>query len=162
MAAGKGHKGGKENKPGLPNIQNRQARHEYHILESFEAGIVLLGSEIKSIREGKVNIGDAYARIMNGEAWIIGMNIQPYRNINTFDPYDPTRTRKLLLRRKQIEKLHADTREKGLTLIPLKIYFKNGMAKMELGLGKGKKLHDRREDIKERDAKREIQRAMKR
>lgn len=160
MARDKGK--GKDKRPGPPTILNRQARANYHILESVEAGIMLTGAEVKSIREGKVNISDAHARVMKGEMWLMGMNINPYRHINTFVAPDPLRSRKLLLHRKQIEKLASAVAEKGLTLIPLKLYFKKGFAKIEIGLGKGKKLYDKRDDIKTRDAKREMDRAMKR
>lgn len=145
-----------------PSILNRSARHDYHILDSMEVGIVLKGSEVKSIRQGKVNLKDAFARVMKGELWLMGMHITPYANVNTFETLEPMRDRKLLLHRKQLVKLEEATAEKGLSLIPLKIYFKNRRAKLELGVGKGKKLYDKREDAKEKDAKREIDRAMKR
>lgn len=156
-------KGGEEIKSTrAPTIVNRKARHDYHIMETFEAGIALIGAEVKSIREGKVNISDAYARVRNGEAWLIGLHISPYKNQNTFEEYNPSRSRKLLLHKKQIDKLSSMTQEKGLTLIPLKIYFKRGRAKLELGVGKGKKLYDKREDLKRKTAQREMERAMKR
>lgn len=159
MAARK--KGGVEKRT-PPTIQNREARHNYHILESMEVGLALKGVEVKSIRDGKVNLKDAFARPLKGEIWLMGLHISPYKNQNTFDIYDPMRNRKLLLHHRQILKLSEAVAEKGMTLVPLKIYFKNGMVKLELGVGKGKKLHDHREDIKERDAKREIDRAMRR
>jgi len=139
-------------------ISNRRARFEYEILESFEAGIVLVGSEVKSLRQGKANLQDSYALVKNGEVWLLNMHINPYEQANQFN-HDPLRTRKLLLNKSEIAKLQVKTNEKGLTLIPLKLYFKKGNAKVELGIGKGKKLHDKRESIKERDVTREMQRA---
>lgn len=154
--------GAKEKRSGPPTINNRQAWANYHILDTVEAGIMLTGAEVKSIREGKVNIAEAHARVMKGEMWLMGMNINPYRHMNSFTVPDPLRSRKLLLHRKQIEKLGEALSEKGLTIIPLKLYFKKGFAKIELGVAKGKKEYDKREDIKTRDAKREMDRAMKR
>jgi len=148
-------------KSGHPVIINRKARHDYHILESMEAGLALKGSEVKSIREGKISLKDSYARIEKGEAWLVGCHISAYTNQNTFEPYNPTRTRKLLLHKKQLLRLHATVKEKGLTLLPLKVYFRNGIAKLELGIGKGKKLYDKREDLKKKEADRQIERAMK-
>jgi len=144
-----------------PTIQNRKARHDYFILESFEAGIVLKGCEVKSVRAGKIQIHDSYVRVKDGEAWLVGCHISPYENQNTFEPYNADRDRKLLLRRKQIEKMGAQIKEKGLTLLPLKVYFTRGKAKLELGLGKGKKLYDKRETLKSREAGREMDRAMR-
>ncbi len=138
-------------------ISNRRARFEYEILETFEAGIVLVGSEVKSLRQGKANLQDSYALVKNGEVWLLNMHINPYEQANQFN-HDPLRTRKLLLNKSEIEKLQIKTNEKGLTLIPLKLYFKKGNAKVELGIGKGKKLHDKRESIKERDVEREMRR----
>ncbi len=146
---------------GPPSILNRKARHNYHIIESMEAGIALTGAEVKSIREGKISLKDSYGKIKNDEVWLIGCHINPYSNLNTFDPYNPLRERKLLLHKKQIKKLAEATHEKGLTLLPLKLYFKRGIVKIELGIGKGKKLYDKRYDIKKRDSEREIERAMK-
>jgi SsrA-binding protein len=154
--------GGTEKRPGPPTIKNRQAWANYHILDTVEAGIMLTGAEVKSIRAGQVNISDAHARVMKGELWLMGMNINPYRHMNSFVVPDPLRSRKLLLHRKQIEKLDTALSEKGLTIIPLKLYFKKGFAKIELGVAKGKREYDKREDIKTRDAKREMDRAMKR
>lgn len=148
-------------KAGPPTIANRKARHDYHILESLEAGIALTGAEVKSIRDGKISFKDAHARIKNGEVWLVGAHISPYKNKNSFDPYNPLRDRKLLLHKKQIKKLAASTQEKGLTLIPLKLYFKRGLAKIELGVGKGKKLYDKRYDLKKKETEREIDRALK-
>lgn len=139
-------------------ISNRKARFEYEILDTFESGIVLVGSEVKSLRQGKANLQDSYALVKNGEVWLLNMHINPYEQANQFN-HDPLRTRKLLLNKSEIAKLQIKTNEKGLTLIPLKLYFKKGIAKVELGIGKGKKLYDKRESIKERDVTREMQRA---
>jgi SsrA-binding protein len=139
------------------SISNRRARFEYEILDSYEAGIVLKGSEVKSLRASKANLQDSYAIVKNGEVWLLNMHINPYEQANQFN-HEPLRTRKLLLNKSEIAKLHAGTNEKGLTLIPLKIYFKKGIAKVQLGIAKGKKLHDKRESIKERDIEREMRR----
>lgn len=140
--------------------QNRKARHDYHIEETMEVGLVLTGTEIKSIRAGKVNLKDSFARIQEGEVFLHNMHISPYEQGNRYN-HDPLRTRKLLLHRRQINKLIGLTKEKGYTLIPLKLYLKNGLAKLDLALGKGKKLYDKRETMKKRDADREAQRALK-
>jgi SsrA-binding protein len=139
-------------------VVNRRARHEYHILERIEAGIVLKGTEVKSVREGKVQLGDAYASVEGGEVFLLQMHISPYEQGNRFN-HEPLRKRKLLLHARQIHKLRAQTQEKGLTLIPLTLYFKGPHLKVELGLAKGKKTHDRREDLAKRDAEREMERA---
>lgn len=139
---------------------NRRAHHEYYILETFEAGIALTGTEVKSLRQGKANINDAFARIDNGECILYEMHISPYDFGNRFNP-DPKRPRKLLLHKREIMKLNSEIREKGLTLIPLKVYFTRGMAKIELGLAKGKKLYDKRDDIAKKEANRKIDRAIK-
>ncbi len=139
------------------SISNRRARFEYEILDSFEAGIVLTGSEVKSLRAGKANLQDSYALVKNGEVWLLNMHISPYEQANQFN-HDPVRTRKLLLHKSEIVKLYSKANEKGLSLIPLKLYFKKGMAKVELGVGKGKKLHDKRDSIKARDVERELRR----
>jgi SsrA-binding protein len=143
-----------------PSIDNRRARHEYHILESLEAGLVLTGTEVKSIRLGGVSIAEAYARFRNGEAWLLGMHVPPYKE-GSFSNEEPNRPRKLLLKREQIEKLTARVGEKGLTIIPLRMYFTRGMVKVELGLAKGKKLWDKREDAAKRDVAREIARELR-
>ncbi|NOX88182.1 MAG: SsrA-binding protein SmpB [Calditrichaeota bacterium] len=140
---------------------NRKARHDYHIIDSVEAGIVLRGSEVKSIREGKVNLKDAYARFKNGELWLIGMHISPYRQA-TFEMQDPLRTRKLLLHKRELKRLQRYVDEKGVTLIPLKVYFKKHLVKIELGIARGKKQYDKRASIAERDQKRELERMLKR
>lgn len=139
---------------------NRKARHDYHIEETYEAGIVLTGTEIKSIRAGRVNIRDSYARVENGEVFLLNAHISPYEQGNRYN-HDPLRPRKLLLNKREIRQLHSKTQEKGLTLIPLRIYLKNGRAKLELAVARGKKLYDKREDIAARDAKREMERAFK-
>lgn len=140
--------------------QNKKAYHDYFIEETYEAGLVLQGTEIKAIRAGRVNLKDAFARVQNGEVWVHNMHISPYEQGNRFN-HDPLRTRKLLLHRKEILKLIGYTKETGYTLVPLKIYLKNGFAKMELGLGKGKKQYDKRHDLKEKEAKREIARVFR-
>jgi SsrA-binding protein len=139
---------------------NRKARHDYHIQESFEAGIVLKGSEIKSIRAGKVNLSDAYARPENGELWLYNSHIATY-DAASYNTHEPVRPRKLLLHRKEIDTLVSKVVQKGLTLVPLKLYIKHGVAKLELGVAKGKKVYDKREAIARRDADREVERAMK-
>lgn len=142
--------------------QNRKARHEYFIVESFETGIVLSGTEIKSIREGHVNLKDGFAKIENGELWLHNVHISPYEKGSYYNK-DPLRPRKLLAHRQEIRKLLAKTREKGFTLIPLKLYLKEGRrAKLELGIAKGKQLHDKRDTAAARDAAREMERAVRR
>jgi SsrA-binding protein len=137
---------------------NRRARHEYSILETFEAGVVLRGTEVKSLRAGLVNFKDSYATVRNGEVWLLGCHINPYSH-GTDANHDPERDRKLLLHSKEISRLSGKVAERGLTLIPLKLYFKSGRAKLELGLGRGKKLHDKRSTLREREVKREMDRA---
>ena len=139
---------------------NRKARHEYHVLESLEAGIELVGTEVKSIRMGNVNLKDSWADVKNGEVYLQGMHISPYEKGNIFNR-DPLRPRKLLLHRQEIRRLHQELKTKGLTLIPLAVYFKNSRVKVELGLCKGKKLYDKRAATAERDAKRTMDRAVK-
>jgi SsrA-binding protein len=138
-------------------VQNKKARFEYEILDTIEAGIVLKGTEVKSVRLKKVNIQDSYARIKDGEAFLYGMNISPYESGNIFN-HDPLRVRKLLLHKQEIKRLTGKQQEKGLTLVPLKVYWKNGKVKVLLGLAKGKTLYDKRHDIKKRDSDRELQR----
>ncbi|HUG28912.1 MAG TPA: SsrA-binding protein SmpB [Candidatus Limnocylindria bacterium] len=139
---------------------NRRARHEFLIEDSMEAGIVLSGTEIKSIRAGKVNLADSFARIERGEAWLVGAHIAPWEGGNRVN-HEPKRDRKLLLHRGQIDQLLGKTKAKGLTLVPLKLYITaRGKAKLELGLGKGKQLHDRRREIQARDARRDIEREL--
>jgi len=139
---------------------NRKARHEFHILESFEAGIALTGTEVKSLRANKANLQDSFARVENSELILYNMHISHYEQGNQFN-HEPKRPRKLLMHKQEIMRLLGKTQEKGLTMVPLKVYFTRGKAKVELGLAKGKKVHDKREAIKERDAKREMERAMK-
>lgn len=138
-------------------ISNRKARHEYEIIDVYEAGIVLKGSEVKSLRQGRANLQDSYADLKRGEVWLHNMHISPFEQANQFN-HDPVRDRKLLLNKSEIRKLIGKTTEKGLTLVPLKVYFKKGIAKIELALAKGKKSYDRREDIKKRDVEREMRR----
>jgi len=138
---------------------NRRARHEFLIEETVEAGIVLLGSEIKALREGKANLKDSYGRIEGGELWLWNAHISPYGPASQFG-HEPTRSRKLLLHRAELDRLHGKVKERGLTLVPLRLYFKRGRAKLELALGRGKKQHDKRDAIREREVRREIDRAI--
>ncbi|MFO7263625.1 MAG: SsrA-binding protein [Bacillaceae bacterium G1] len=140
--------------------QNRKASHDYFIEETYEAGMVLKGTEIKSIRAGRVNLKDSFARVEDGEVFLYNMHISPYEQGNRFN-HDPLRTRKLLLHKDEIRKLIGATKEKGYTLIPLKVYIRNGFAKVELALAKGKKLYDKRQAMAKRDAQREIERALR-
>ncbi len=140
-------------------IQNRRARHDYHVLDSFECGIVLAGSEVKSIREGKANLQDAYARVVNGEVWLHGMHVLPYPFSRL--ELDPVRPRKLLLHRSEIDEVARESGEKGVTLVPLRVYFKDGRAKVELAVARGKRAYDKRRVLAERDARREAERALK-
>ena len=141
-------------------IQNKKARHDYFIEETLETGIVLSGTEVKSIRQGKANLKDSYAIIKDGEIYITGMHISPYDKGNIFNN-DPLRDRKLLLHKREINKLVGMVQQKGLTLVPVKAYFVRGRVKILLGIARGKKLYDKREDIKARDAKRDIDRKIK-
>ncbi|MBC7076012.1 MAG: SsrA-binding protein SmpB [Syntrophomonadaceae bacterium] len=141
-------------------VNNRRARHNYHINETYEAGLVLLGTEVKALRMGKGSIQDAYAVVRDGEVWVNNFHISPYEKGNQFN-HDPLRPKKLLLNRREINRLTGLQKEKGYTLIPLRIYFKNGLAKMELAVAKGKKMYDKREDIARRDAHRAIERAVR-
>lgn len=140
--------------------QNKKARHDYFIEDTFEAGIVLSGTEVKSIRQGKVNLKDSFARVRDGELYLINMHISPYEQGNRFNT-DPTRTRKLLLHKREINRLIGQTKEQGYALVPLSLYFKNGFAKVELALAKGKKQYDKRESLKEKEAKRDVERAFR-
>jgi SsrA-binding protein len=145
--------------------RNPKATHDYHILETWESGIVLTGTEVKSLRNGKASIKEAYARLRNGEVFLEGMNITQYEQGNRYN-HDPVRSRKLLLHRREIEKLIGSVEQKGLTLVPLELYFKNGKAKVVLALGRGKKTHDKREALKrrvsEREAARDVSRGLSR
>ncbi len=139
--------------------RNPKATHDYHVLETWEAGLVLTGTEVKSLRQGKASIKEAYARVRNGEVFLEGMNISPYEQGNRYN-HDPVRSRKLLLHRREIDRLIGAVEQRGLALVPLELYFKKGRAKVTLALGKGKKVHDKREDLKRRIAEREAARAM--
>lgn len=150
-----------ENQKPEKNITvNRKARHEYSILQTFETGIVLTGTEVKALRQGKANLVDSYANIEKGEVWLLSVNVSAYEqgNINN---HEPTRPRKLLLNKSEIKKLIGKVKEKGLTLIPLRLYFKNGKVKVELAIAKGKKVYDKRESIAKRDFQREQERRFK-
>jgi len=137
--------------------RNKRARHDYEILETWEAGLVLTGTEVKSLRDGKANLADAYAVVNAGEVYLLNLHISPYEQGNQFN-HDPTRTRKLLLHRKEIRRMIGAVERQGLTLIALELYFRRGRAKVAIALGKGKKQHDKREDLKKRDAERELAR----
>ncbi|MBQ1249650.1 MAG: SsrA-binding protein SmpB [Selenomonadales bacterium] len=140
--------------------ENRKARHDYHIHETYEAGIALTGTEVKSLRAGKANLKDSYAHVENGEMMISQMHISPYEQGNIFN-HEPMRKRKLLMHKKEILKLFGKTREKGYSLVPLKLYFTRGKAKLQIALASGKKNYDKRQDIAARDAKRDMERAMR-
>lgn len=140
---------------------NPKARHDYHVSETYETGIVLTGSEVKSLRQGRASLRESFAIIRGGEVFLIGMHIPPYPQAG-YMQHDPTRTRKLLLHKDEIERLVGKTKERGLTLVPLKCYFDHGLAKIELGLAKGKKLYDKRETMKERDSKMAVERYLSR
>lgn len=143
-----------------PLAQNKKARHDYQILETLEAGLVLTGTEIKSVRERRINLKDGFAQIHNGEAWLMNVHISEYTQGNRFN-HDPLRARKLLLHKKEIQKLTGQTSEKGITIVPLKVYLKHGFAKVLLGIAKGKHDYDKRETIKKREQEREIRRTLK-
>jgi SsrA-binding protein len=140
--------------------QNRKARHEYEVLDTLECGVALMGSEVKSLRIGRLSLDEAYGRMKDGEVWLIGCDIQEYPNAK-FYGHEPKRPRKLLLHRREIKKFASQAYEKGLTLVPLKMYFKQGRAKVLLGICRGRKLHDKRDAMKQRDMQRDIQRAMR-
>jgi SsrA-binding protein len=140
--------------------ENRKARHDYHLLERVEAGLVLTGTEVKSLRDGRATLGQAWADIREGEAWLQGAEIATYAQGNVAN-HEPTRPRKLLLHRRELDRLYGQVREKGLTLVPTKLYFKNGRVKVELALARGKDVRDKRQAVADRDAKRQIERAMK-
>lgn len=141
--------------------QNKKASHDYFIEDTYECGLVLTGTEIKSLRQGRANIGDAFATIRNGEAFVHNMHISPFEQGNRHNPGDPTRARKLLLKKAEINKLLGLAKQEGYTLVPLKVYVRNGFAKLLLGLGKGKKQYDKRDTAAKRDAQRDIQRALR-
>jgi SsrA-binding protein len=141
-------------------LRNRRARHDYFISDIYDAGMVLVGSEVKSIRDSRANLQDAYARVVDGEIWLYGMHVSPYPFAHT-DPPDPMRRRKLLLHRKEIVELARATDEKGFTLVPLEVYFEEGRAKVKIGVARGKAHYDKRQSMAARDAQREAERAMK-
>ncbi|WP_425221576.1 SsrA-binding protein SmpB [Pseudomonas sp.] len=143
-------------------ILNRKARHNYHILETFEAGLILTGPEVKSIRQGQANLGEAHCLIREDKLLLIGCHISPYKPAAMNNPKDPARSRQLLLKKREIERLLGKLKEKGLTLVPLKLYFnERNYAKLQIGLARGKKNYDKRQDLKERDIKRDLQRRYK-
>lgn len=148
----------KKSQPQAVTITNRRAWHDYHIGETFEAGIVLSGTEVKSLRQGRASLQEAYCRLEGGEVYIVGMHITPYEQGNRFNP-DPVRPRKLLLHREEIRRIERQLQQKGYTLIPLKLYFVRGYAKLQIALARGKKLYDKREAIAKRDAELERRRA---
>jgi SsrA-binding protein len=147
--------------PREPSVTNRRARFEYEKIESLEVGIALTGTEIKSIRRGNLSLSEAYARVRDGELWLVNFTIPPYKEASYFN-HEPNRPRKLLLHREQLDRLVGRASEKGLTLVPLRLYFKRGKVKLELGLVRGKKLWDKRRTIAERDVKRDLARAVSR
>ncbi|RKZ12437.1 SsrA-binding protein [bacterium] len=149
-----------DNESGVKIIaKNRKARHEYHILDTWEAGLVLLGTEVKALREGRCNLGDSYGELRQGEVWLCKLHIGPYEQAHR-ENHEPFRRRKLLLKRREIRKMIPRIEEKGLTLVPLRLYFKHGIVKIELGLGRGKKLHDKRDAQAEHDVARRIAKEM--
>ena len=158
--SGKKDKTAEEKESTQPIADNRKAFHDYHILETFEAGIALLGTEVKGIREGQANLRDSYARLEKGEVWLFNVHINPYSHRGYVD-HDPRRKRRLLLHKHEIRKLIGKTVEKGLTLVPTKLYFKNGKVKVAIALAKGKQDHDKRETLRRREADRETRAAVK-
>ena len=164
-AKGPGRRGSRRPAPDADGIRqvarNRRARHDYDILETFECGIALQGSEVKSLRAGKASLEDSYASVERDEVWLYGCDIPEYLQGNR-ENHKPKRPRKLLLHRREIDKLIARAQDRGMTIVPLKLYFKRGLAKVEISVAKGKKLHDKRESLKKQDAKREIDRALNR
>ncbi len=143
-------------------VTNRQARHDYFIVETFEAGLALTGTEIKSIRAGRLNLRDAYARVDDGEAWLIGMHISPYEQAGVYFQHEPLRRRKLLLHREEIEHLRGRVETRGYTIVPLRLALRKGRAKLDIGLARGKREFDKRDALAERDAKRQIEQALRR
>jgi SsrA-binding protein len=143
-----------------PIAENRKARHDYHFLERFEAGLALTGSEVKSLREGRASLQQAYADVRDGEAWLVGAHIDTYDQAGIAN-HEPDRDRKLLLHRREIDSLYGKVREKGLTLVPVRLYFKDGRAKVEIALARGKDVRDKRRDIAKRESDRQIERALK-
>ena len=147
--------------PGRPVASNRRARHDYEILDTVECGLVLQGSEVKSLREGRIALQDSYARIIDGEMWLFGVHIPPYAQANGFGAHDPDRRRKLLLHRRQIDEWMGRSQQQSLTMVPLSIYFVDGRAKVEIALAKGKDLYDKRQSIQKRDMARDVQRELR-
>jgi SsrA-binding protein len=145
-------------KTNAPTVDNRRARHEFMVLESLEAGLALTGTEIKSIRAGGVSLNEAFARVRDGELWLVNMYIPPYKAGSAFSAHEPRRPRKLLVHKPQLQRLAQRSAEKGLTIVPLRLYFSRGRAKVEIGLAKGKKLYDKRKTIAEREMRRELAR----
>jgi SsrA-binding protein len=141
-------------------VSNRRAFHDYHVEERFEAGVALTGSEVKSLRDGHASLGEAYAQVKDGEVWLVGASIEPYKQAG-LGGHERTRDRKLLLHRREIQEIRDGTDRKGYTLVPLRLYFKDGRVKLEIGLGRGKNVADKRQTIAERDAKREVDRALR-
>jgi SsrA-binding protein len=141
-------------------VDNRRARHDYHLLDKVEAGLVLTGTEVKALRDGKATLQQAYADVRDGEAWLVGLHVPEYVQGNRAN-HDPDRPRKLLLHRREIDRMYAQVREKGMTLVPTRLYFKDGRVKVEVALARGKELRDKRRDVADRDAKRQIERALK-
>jgi SsrA-binding protein len=141
-------------------VSNRRAFHDYHVEERFEAGVALTGSEVKSLRDGHASLGEAYAQVKDGEVWLVGASIEPYKQAG-LSGHERTRDRKLLLHRREIQEIRDGTDRKGYTLVPLRLYFKDGRVKLEIGLGRGKNVADKRQAIAERDAKREVDRALR-
>jgi SsrA-binding protein len=146
--------------PPAPTIENKRARFEYEWLEQFEAGVVLTGTEIKSIRTGRISIAEAYARVRDGELWLLSMHVPPYKE-GSFSNVDPNRPRKLLMHRSEIDRLAGKVSERGLTLVPVRLYFKRGRVKISLALARGKKIWDKRKDVRDRDVQRELARAVR-
>ena len=151
----------KDDQPNHTIADNRKARHDYFIDESYEAGLALTGSEIKSVRGGRVNLRGGYARVLNNEIWLYDVHISPYEQSGTHYNHEPTRPRKLLLHRREISRILGQVERQGFTLVPLRMYFKGRRAKIDLGLARGKKLYDKRDDIAKRESKRDIERVMK-
>jgi SsrA-binding protein len=150
----------RKDEPHKTICQNKTARINYFIEDTYEAGIVLVGTEVKALREGRANLKDSYARVNDGEVYLYDLNISPYSFGNRYN-HQPLRVRKLLLHKQEIRRLYGKSREKGLALIPLALYFKNGKVKVELGLGRGKKLHDKRQDMKLKEDKRDMERGLR-
>ena len=151
----------KANSTDRPITENRKARHKYEVLDTLECGMVLVGSEVKSLRQGKVSLDESYGRVIGAEVWLVGCEISEYSHANRLN-HDPRRPRKMLLHRREVRKFAAQAFEKGLTLVPLKMYFKRGRAKLLLGICRGRKLYDKREKMKNETVKRDLQRAMRR